>query len=66
MPEYSEQDDLIDIREQQQDSKKEKIKSKIRFARFLLLFVAAVFAIVLLFINKDKLNADNFRYRFFI
>ena len=53
MPEYSEQDDLIDIREQQQDSKKEKIKSKIRFARFLLLFVAAVFAIVLLFINKD-------------
>ena len=61
MPEYSEQDDLIDIREQQQDSKKEKIKSKIRFARFLLLFVAAVFAIVLLFINKDKLNADNFR-----
>lgn len=61
MPEYSGQDDLIDIREQQQDSKKEKIKSKIRFTRFLLLLVAAVFALVLLFINKDKLNADNFR-----
>ena len=60
MPEYSEQDDLMDMSEQQ-GSKKERIKSKIRFSRFLLLFVAAVFALVLLFVNKDKLNADNFR-----
>ncbi len=44
MPEYSEQDDLMDMSEQQ-GSKKERIKSKIRFSRFLLLFVAAVFAL---------------------
>ena len=37
------------------------IKTKIRFARFLLLLIAALFALIILFVNKDKLNADNFR-----
>ncbi len=43
------------------NSKAESIKSKIRFTRFLLLLVAAAFALILLFVNRDKLNLDNFR-----
>lgn len=47
--------------EQTENSKAEKIKTKIRFTRFLLLLFAAVFALILLFVNRDKLNLDNFR-----
>lgn len=42
-------------------SKKEKVKSGIRFTRFLLLLIMVLAALILLFANKDKINADNFR-----
>ncbi len=38
-----------------------KIKSGLRFTRFVLLFLMAVAAIVLIFSNRDKINMDNFK-----
>ena len=39
----------------------EKLKKGIRFTRMLILLVMSVCAIVILFINKDKINLDNFK-----
>lgn len=44
-----------------QSDEKEKVKTGIRFIRFLLLLVMVLSALVLLFANKDKLNIDNFK-----
>lgn len=60
MADYNQESDLIS-EEKSQNVRTERIKSKVRFARFLLLLTAAVFALIILFVNRDKLNADNFR-----
>ncbi len=39
----------------------EKFKSGIRFARFLLLLIMVLSALVLLFANKNKISVDNFK-----
>ena len=69
MKDYRSNDGELDLQDENElyDSidtgagRKEKIKSKIRFTRFLLLLIASVSALIVLFVNKDKLNIDNFR-----
>lgn len=39
----------------------EKVKSGIRFARFVLLLIAVLSALILLFANRNKINIDNFK-----
>ena len=51
----------FDEQENQIPERTRRLKSGIKFTRVLLLLVMAVTAIVLLFANKDKLSADNFK-----
>lgn len=57
---YEDENNLVSY-DKQPSARTERIKSKIKFTRLLLLLIAAVFALVILFVNRDKLNADNFR-----
>lgn len=54
----------IDDQTETQMTKTEKVKSGLRFARFLLLLIMVLAALVLLFANKDKINSDNFKRLF--
>ena len=45
----------------EQKTGKEKLKTGLRFTRVFLLLCAAVFALIVLFVNRDKLNGDNLR-----
>lgn len=54
----------IDEQAEIQMTKTEKVKSGLRFARFLLLLVMVLAALILLFANKDKINSDNFKRLF--
>ncbi len=51
----------FDEQENQLPERTRRLKSGIKFTRVLLLLIMAVTAIVLLFANKDKLSADNFK-----
>ena len=51
----------FDEQDNQLSERTRRLKSGIKFTRVLLLLVMAVTAIVLLFANKDKLSADNFK-----
>ena len=55
--------DEFEEQEQQKElpERTRRLESGIKFTRVLLLVVIAVTAIVLLFANKDKLSADNFK-----
>ena len=51
----------VDFEQDNAPVPKNKIKSSMRFARFLLLLIMVVSALVLLFSNRDKINIDNFK-----
>ena len=55
-------DSLEEYDDQQMISPKaRKLKSGIRFARVVILFVMAVTAMLLIFINRDRISMDNFK-----
>ena len=59
--EYDVDENEMDEPSEQKMSKTEKVKSGIRFTRFLLLLIMVLAALILLFANKDKINSDNFK-----
>lgn len=54
-------DEIPDEEPQRHNS---SIKSGVRFARFIVLLVMAISALVLIFVNRDKINGDNFKRLF--
>ncbi len=50
-----------DIIDEVDDKKTSGIKSGLRFARFVMLLMMAVCALILLFVNRDKINMDNLK-----